>query len=84
MDEKYCYECLFNGQSYRWQSDDYCNRLGRKVDEDRPACQHFLDRSHECCYDCDAGKDMELVFYCSVHKKKIKNPGSYYCYHFRW
>lgn len=84
MAEKYCYECLFCGQSYKWQSDNYCNQFEKEVDEDKPACSHFLDDSHNCCYDCDAGKDKGLFFYCSVHRKNIKNPAHFYCYHFRY
>lgn len=79
-----CSDCLFMGGAYRWSSDTYCNKLGREVDYDKPACSYFLDNSHDCCYDCEYGKDMSIAgFYCTALKKKIPVPGSWVCPNFR-
>lgn len=78
-----CGDCLFLGTKYKWQDDEYCNIKESHMDYEHPACSRFLDRSHDCCYDCNAGKDMELLgFYCKKLGKKIPNPASYYCNRF--
>lgn len=82
MSDRTCSDCLFYGQSYRWQDDDYCNQRNCRVDYDQSACSSFLDSSHDCCYDCDNGKDMGVSFFCKAQRKTIKNPGSFYCYRF--
>lgn len=82
MDRKTCADCLFYGESFRWQSGDYCNKHEKHVEYDTPACSGFTDNSHDCCYDCDNGKDMGLTFFCKAQKKTIKNPASFYCYRF--
>lgn len=82
MAKNTCGDCLFKGGKYRWDSDDYCNKLDREVDDD-PACQYFLDDSHDCCYDCEGRKDIGLGFYCKIKKRKIQNPGNWVCSDFR-
>lgn len=81
---KECEDCLYYGRSYKWQDDDYCNKKECKVDAEQRACAAFLENSHDCCYDCENGRDMGLAFYCKVHKKKIKTPSSYYCNFFKY
>ena len=83
MSDERCEDCLYYGTKFKWQDDDYCNKKQCHVDGDNRACSSFLDDSHDCCYDCDNGKDRALTFWCSALKKTIDNPGSYYCYHFR-
>lgn len=78
-----CSDCLFYGSRYRWEDDDYCNKRECKVEYDQTACSSYLDDSHDCCYDCDEGKDLGVSFYCKANRKTIKTPGSYYCYRFK-
>ena len=83
MADKTCWDCLFRGGKYKWDDDGYCNKKECVVDPDKPACQYFVDDSHDCCYDCEEGKDGIAGFYCKVHKKKIHVPGSWVCPYFR-
>ncbi len=83
MSQRTCGDCLFMGASYKWEDQEYCNLRECHVDYDNPACSSFLDDSHDCCYDCDCGKDMGVLgFYCKKQNKKIHAPGSFYCYRF--
>lgn len=84
MAERTCMYCLFKGGKFKWDNDDYCNKLDRIVDDDQPACRYFIDDSHDTCYDCEEGKDMVIGFYCKALKKTIKNPGCWVCPRFRY
>jgi len=79
-----CYECLYHGTRFKWQDNDYCNKHKCKVDGAQSACSNFLSDSHNCCYDCDEGKDMGFKFFCKANRTTIDNPASYYCYRFKY
>ena len=83
MADRTCGDCLYYGRTYKWKDDDYCNKNKCKVEYDQRACGNYLDDSHDCCYDCDAGKDMGITFFCKENRTTIETPGSYYCYRFR-
>ncbi|WP_044973784.1 hypothetical protein [Ruminococcus sp. HUN007] len=79
-----CNDCLFRGGQYKWDNQDYCNKVGHVVEDDQPACGNFLPDNHNCCYDCDYYKDLGIASKCTYHKKTIKNPGNWYCYNFTY
>lgn len=79
-----CEDCLFRGGSYKWDDQTYCNKIGCKVEDEQPACGHFLEDSHNCCYDCSYLKDLAVVHKCTYHNKTIKNPGCWYCNFFSY
>ncbi len=84
MANEHCEDCLFMGESYRWQEGNYCNKRQCRVDPEGSACSSFLESSHDCCYDCENGRDRGITFWCSAHKKTIANPHAFYCYSFRY
>lgn len=85
MSDKTCMDCLFKGGTYRWDNEDYCNKINKVVDSDQPACPYFVDDSHDCCYDCAGRKDTGIMgFYCTIHIKKIKCPSHWVCPSFRY
>lgn len=84
MANQTCGDCLFRGESYVWNKGDLCNKTNQRVDDENPACPYFIPDTHECCYDCDGRKDVGFDgFYCTILKKRIKNPHCWVCSQFR-
>lgn len=83
---KTCGDCVYCGtpNGWRWESSEHCNKQNVSVDFDQPACPYFREDSDGCCYDCEHFNDGLISGgKCTYHNKKISNPGSYVCPHFR-
>ena len=79
---KECGDCLFRGSNWLWQSQEKCQKIGKDVDSEQPACGMFVDDSHGCCYNCYYGKDKDIFFYCEALKKRIGTPAHWVCNRF--
>lgn len=84
MADTTCRDCLFR------DTNDYCHKREKYVDWEKSACSQFLSDKHLCCYDCryldvDTGGFFGALRdnYCEACRRKIKEPGNYFCNNFR-
>ena len=42
MSDKTCMDCLFKGGTYRWDNEDYCNKINKVVDSDQPDIKRII------------------------------------------